>query len=278
MRAPRGLIGAGLVLEATLALTLASGCGGSKDERQVPKGFIDIYSLEDVAHFAVAAFERPPSDPLASSPSPRCLRSTSGACALAICGSPPAPADDGGLKAGAGTVRLTIDGIDHQLTTDEQRVYGTSGAGPLWTSGGEPVTVSATGDEVPAFSISAPAPGYIDVAAPSFPETNDVTVATTTDLAFAWTGGNRTSQVHVMLHDGNSIAQIDCKFPVDAGKGIVPAVLLEQLSKGPGGSVLVLVESVVDQTVDDWQISMHAWTFGSAPNGFPSGSTDVDFE
>jgi hypothetical protein len=163
-----------------------------------------------------------------------CTTTVSGACKLEVCVAPP-PAPP---FASAGT--LTLTGGTHTLTVApmangsySQLVDATQ---TLW-SGGETLTLTASGATVPAFSTSVTAPAPIVVAAPAAPAGGaKLTVSRSSDLTFTWTGGGgATVGGGISAVYGSTAESVTCTVPASAGTFTLPASLIAQLPASPTG-------------------------------------------
>jgi hypothetical protein len=112
-----------------------------------------------------------------------------------------------------------------------------SGGFPLFL-GGDSLTVAAEGGVVPAFGASLVAPSYVTLTEPA-PQNDGgnvgaYVIATSSDLAVSWNGGEADATVHVVVRAlQNSPAPntyvADCAFDALAGKGVVPGAALSLL-------------------------------------------------
>lgn len=103
----------------------------------------------------------------------------------------------------------------------------------LW-SGGETLTVSSTGGDVPAFNGAVGAPMRVTVTSPAT-DVADWKLARGEDLTLTWTGGSG-GEVVVLFgtmatEDPN---EVECHFQASAGQGVVPTAALEMLPAGDG--------------------------------------------
>ena len=125
----------------------------------------------------------------------------------------------------AGVVHITGGKKTVDVAPSANKSYSVvTGSESLWT-GGEMITVTAGGEDVPAFTTSLVAPSTLTMTAPALPSSNgalDVTRSAT--FAATWTG---TSSGLVVLYfdaatSSNAFAAT-CTFAASAGKGDVPA-------------------------------------------------------
>jgi hypothetical protein len=108
--------------------------------------------------------------------------------------------------------------------------------------GGDVLTVTAEGGVVPAFFAQLVAPSYVSLIEPAPPydggSYGNYAIATSSDLAVSWTGGEADASVHVVLTGGQNTPLpntflVDCAFDASAGQGLVPRAALSLL-KGRG--------------------------------------------
>jgi hypothetical protein len=179
-------------------------------------------------------------------------------CSVELCTWPPPP--DGGPPT-VGDLTLQYETTNESMSPNAYG-YELSGNGLLWAAGSEPVTIAATGGEVPPFAISVPAPGYIDVSAPTFPENAafPMVIPTNVDLVAAWSGGEPGADVVVRAEASGDVI-VECRFPIEALSGAVPAVALQQIATRMG-SLFIYAETSSKQDLQGGQLSLAASSFG----------------
>ena len=196
---------------------------------------------------------------------PGCQTTTDGACQIKTCafGGP-----DGGVPsptANAGDVTISTSSAPVTLTPGADNVYApASSAGGAWWAGGDQVTVSAAGGDVPAFSTQAAFPSKITVTAPALGQ-NSLPIDRSADLAFAWTGGGAGDVVVALPVAGPSILDaVVCSASAASGKLIVPATALGALGAGKAG-IIVVARSASTVTSGGVAITVDAeWLIQSA--------------
>jgi hypothetical protein len=163
-------------------------------------------------------------------PSPVCNSHMEGPCEVASCTSSTTVTSDS-----AGTI--TISGESNGSIAlayggspgPAWGPYGweTPGTGlpPLWNDG-QPLTISTTGDQVPAFSVTIPAPGGANLMAPACASNNCGTIPMTQDLTVAWSG-NPSVVVNLSSRIADASIAIVCVFT--SSPGVVPASALRYL-------------------------------------------------
>ncbi len=119
--------------------------------------------------------------------------------------------------------------------------------------GGDSLTVTAAGAVVPAFGASLVTPSYVTLIEPARANdggsVGDYVIATSSDLAVSWNGGEADATVHVVVTAlQNSPAPntyvADCAFDGLAGKGVVPGAALSLLKGRYAGQFTVYQQRV----------------------------------
>lgn len=151
-----------------------------------------------------------------------CAPERYGACQVHRCFAPifPSAPTAPALHRDAGTLRIDgLRGDVGSIAHVDQSAYTARSTTPWWT-GGERVTVAATGAAggVAAFSTTLIAPGLIEVFAP----TGDTQVAAREALVVSWSAQADTT-VHVRLvSDVSPRREVTCDFDGASGSGTVP--------------------------------------------------------
>jgi hypothetical protein len=249
--------------------TSASGSTGSgAGAHDSPYGDITIthtFSLSDLnfGEFSATFVEQ------YKAASADCVRSTVANCSISVCSANSAD----NLRVGAGDltvdVLLTPNGAPFTvgpIQVDANMVYSTWLDTPMF-SGGEIVTVKASGGQVPAFSVSATAPHTIELTAPDLVNQNFVELNTAYDFPVAWMNG-KDGTVEVELHSSEVVSnslpkyQMTCVFPAASGKGVVPAAALQKLSTTVGkafdgqGSIRLVSHALVNAGAFETDVSL----------------------
>lgn len=171
-----------------------------------------------------------------------CTREVSGACTVVLCdltnGGDQRPSP--GATKSAGTV--TIGGTNPAFSLAYDTVtaqYTIAPAVPndhLLFAGGETVSFSAAGADVPAFAATLLAPSQLTITSPALPA-GAFAIDRTTDLVFVWTG-NSVGEVSVnivttTISAATTVADssVGCRFDASALTGTVPAAMLRKLMK-----------------------------------------------
>jgi hypothetical protein len=157
------------------------------------------------------------------------------------------------ITGGAQTVTFTPD------ASGAYPVYSNQSAG-LW-SGGETITVTATGAEVPAFSASATAPAPVQITQPAkVPAGTVVMFDRTQDFPVSWVPGSG-GELHAMVVVNSQTAgeyqrQIDCAFQATAGSGVIPVAALTMLPAGRSGYYDVRGRALTTITVGAYAVDV----------------------
>lgn len=149
----------------------------------------------------------------------------------------------------------------------------------LW-EGGEAISLVASGDAAPAFSLSLIAPKYVVVTTPTWPTGNSkLPVARSVPLDFVWTGGDA-GQVTVLFTaqlKTPGIQLVSCSFPATAGHGTISTNVLAKLTTNAQAiSIAITTNTRVQTTIKDWTMTFHAQAFANVPNG--TAGRDVDLQ
>ena len=260
-----------------LLLTMGVACGSEPD--QLPplhhaQGAVTRYGSMHAGstahgHSAYALFI------VQSGTDPPCPEQQVGSCTLDLCSLTPSDAPVTRTVGDAGDVSLEWAGFSEPMLPDSYGQYSTHGADPLWTAGGSPITIAATGAVAPAFELTVPAPGAFEILEPVFPleSWSTMVVSTESDLVVTWTGEQ--PGVWVGLYASNGVygnVWIDCRWPAEAGSGSVPRALLEQIPTDVEAWLIVTVRSETQQTVEGWDMSLHVWDLGKTHAGLGDSS------
>jgi hypothetical protein len=211
-----------------------------------------------------------------------CSKKAFGGCTIRfdckpILTQPPPQGDLGVLPAAAG--KITIGGLTGigvtmpvELTVMDMGMFAGQYTSlqqfmPIF-SGGETLTVTAVGGEVPAFATQVIAPSPPTLTSPS--GNSSIPVSRSQDLKFTWTGGGSGQlrfQMQVMPQSmTDSPAGLDCSWPVGDGSGAIPAAALQMMPKGSGQGVLSAL-SASTVAAGAWTVQIAATTSPTHPDG-----------
>jgi hypothetical protein len=254
-----------------MAAIVCSGCndGGLANGQPMPTRLGEVF-LESAAAVdgGVAAMSAASAFFGGQVPSFACDEIAIGDCHVRAC--PPMRPGDAPASAGTVVAKGTLQPI--VLTPDQDASYSQfSSVTPLW-SGGETLTVTADGAEVPRFSVVLTAPSLLVVTMPALGGGQPTPVVDRSrDLQLAWSGSGVGSLYVVFANLLAGDPSVDCSYPASAGRGVVPAAVLEMLS--PGKRVLAGRTGAPVAVVPGggWGVTVWANIAAVSPAGNPFG-------
>lgn len=178
-----------------------------------------------------------------------------GPCRVEVYGSG-ASAKDTDRSAG----KLTITGGARSvvLTPAVDKTYPTADGKSALFTGGETLTLTAEGADVPAFTTTVVAPAKLTLTAPAVPASGPLGVARAKGVAATWSG---TSRGEVVLYfdatNGDEAHAATCIFPASAGAGTVPPEAFAAFPAG-AGTFNAYVKTVAVLTPADGYIRLTA--------------------
>jgi hypothetical protein len=141
----------------------------------------------------------------------------------------------------------------------------------IW-SGGQMLTVMATGDVVPAFSQTIVGPDSVSLTS-SVP----ITIDRSRDLTVTWTAATN-GEVEIDFFNldpgGATDSSASCSFPASAGTATVSSAVLTQISTGKGSMVMY---SKSEQTTvsGDWLVGLRLQDYAGTADGQRCSLTPV---
>jgi hypothetical protein len=163
----------------------------------------------------------------AAAPVTGCTTTRVGPCSVQLCDN---PGDVQGPLASAGRITISDGHADLTMDPDDDRSYGYAPppTGAAAFTAGATLSVSAAGDDVPAFSGKAAVLPRPLVARADY-SAIDVGV----DLVVAWTGGGPAGRVVFFAEtdDPATIGELTCSFDPAAATGTIPAAALQLLPR-----------------------------------------------
>lgn len=159
------------------------------------------------------------------------------------------------IAGSAGDVIVEGGLVPVTLSPDARNLYAKreSTAVDLY-EGGETVTISATGDTVPAFTTELLAPSHVDITLPIQPADDaPLPLDRTADLVLTWDDGGF-GELVVLL--GDPTTSITCKFPTAAGTATIPSAALQKLAPSSLGFFLMEPASRKDLVVGEWTVQI----------------------
>lgn len=169
----------------------------------------------------------------------------------------------------AGT--LTFDGaaVPIALAPDAHDLYGyyDNQSALVW-SGGDTLTVTASGADVPPFQLSAVAPSLVTMTAPETPNAR-LTLDRTQDLTVSWSGGvTGTVQLALDANTATRLTEIVCEAPAAEGSVVVPQAALATLLAAPTTRWWSLTNIAnVQQQVGGYLLYWNLASFGGGSDG-----------
>lgn len=210
--------------------------------------------------------------------SSNCTVSKISGCEVTECDLGGTSASDGGsaTSPNAGTITLRGGSLPSEGWALEPT--GANGAyAPVTSSsvvfvGGDNLTVSAAGGDVPAFADqSVKAPGDIELSAPTFDAQRRTTIDRTTDLTVAWSGSSGGS---VTIDLGTTrvnerIVSARCVAEASAGSTEIPAAVLAKLDEADGSSVYgtIVVSPSAKTTFKAGDFDTTFWVMATGTSG-----------
>lgn len=131
-------------------------------------------------------------------------------------------------------------------------LYQLNVAGELWTPGST-LTLTASGDEVSAFSVPLVTAGPVSLVAPSCSGMRCPDLTRSSEALISWAG--RQGSVSVSVTRG--LLTVDCSAPADQGSLRVPREALELLSAGEA-ALTVSCTTLEPVLVHDWLINRYS--------------------
>ena len=184
-----------------------------------------------------------------------CERRTVGACEIETCvrlGEDPLP-----MLVGLRPGDITVSGESACTIAATEEYCALASGERYWDpAAGGTITFTATGGDLPAFTVEVEAPTLATLTAPTATE-----VPRASDLAITWTGGSGTVQA---LGGGWSPTSdrrvaVECEAPASAGALTVPAEALQALHSGHPIGVQIHTQEVRD--VGGYETTFTAMSF-----------------
>ena len=148
-------------------------------------------------------------------------------------------------QVSAGTLAITGIATPIRLEAGSDGTYASSSNQTELFSGGEVIAVDADGATVPAFSGTFVAPAKAKLTSPAKPS-GMLTIDRSAGLDLTWTGGISGKLLVSLDGSPDGTPRVECRFPVAARAGTVPASALASLSGTGGFSVGVINGSEVE--------------------------------
>ena len=172
----------------------------------------------------------------------------------------PLPPPDCGTPnsaASAGTIKLVDKTEGSTLGSWTSQADSASFASSPWKAG-DTITVTASGADVPSFTLSAPALSAPSIMLPASLGANH-------DLALNWTPDPNAETMDVLLNVANRGDSISCTPPDAAGTLVIDASLLANFVSS--GSIAITISRKYAATVTDGPAQVQITSFGSTETG-----------
>ena len=262
------------------AASFLAGCGGDDAVAAASPGDAGVMDVGTVAlRYAdgqvsgLATFQ-----PTSGAAATHCTDANDGACSSADCSldatydgttSFDRSASAGTLTFGGGAL---ADGSVTMPFADGHYAFATfPSPGAPWKAN-DPITVTAAGGTVPAFtaSVIAPAPAAV-LTTPNLSRSTAVTADRATSLAIAWTGATAGPVVWILQSATTArIVSTTCTFDGASGAAEVPATVLARF---PAGTATAIFAPINTQKITSGSYKIGLSVQGSATNG--TGTVDL---
>src|SRR5438874_5912368 len=144
-----------------------------------------------------------------------CPSSAVAGCRLRTCVSADLAA--GGVRPNIGNLRVMSPSSDHTVSPQGDGTYlPLTVVGPLWSAAGAMVTLSGSGADYAAFTVTLAGPTSVTVTNPL---AGSLDVPRSADLTVTWTDG---TAGRVTVEISNATQDLECDFAVAADSGLVP--------------------------------------------------------
>ena len=157
----------------------------------------------------------------------------------------------------AGVVHIEGGSKNIDLTPKSDNTYAPATAASLLFGGGELLTASADGKDVPAFTTSLTAPSKITLAAPAV-ASGSLTVTRSAGVSATFSGASSgTVVLYFSATTATKAYAATCSFPGGSGSGMVPAAAFADFPAGDGTFDFYVKESSV-AAVAGWEVRFTA--------------------
>ncbi|MFO0548897.1 MAG: hypothetical protein U0271_10945 [Polyangiaceae bacterium] len=175
---------------------------------------------------------------------------------------------------GAGTIEFSGGAQTVALTPNAQNLYSGGNDTQHYFVDGDVVTISATGDAVPAFSSTLTAPDVVNLTSDQL----GAAIDSTSDLLVTWAAGPTEGSLTIMFGaytsdaTGGTSHNLTCVYDITAGSATVPAAALQLL---PLGNVTFAIESIASELlmVGEWAVSTRLEAFALYDGLLSAGGT-----
>jgi hypothetical protein len=251
------------VAEAGIDATETVDANAGTEPESGPTGFVFFSTSQDGVASVGAVFDDVPVL------EPHCRVTTVyGACAVYTC----SPGSDAGPTPGAGTLTFSAPSLEGGVMVDANAagLYTLALPGSSF-SPGDSLSVTASGAAVPAFGPEGvAAPGAITLTDPA-PDGGAISVTTSSDFGFAWTGGGEDS-LAVLTASGTTsdgdVVLARCTYVAITQEGILPSAVLVPLRGLSQGTLGWGQANAASLDAGAWSVTLLAGAYGSTPATF----------
>jgi hypothetical protein len=266
-------------------LVLCAACGGDDSDTmsdaapEVPPppntGFVQIASLSHVPFGGPAVSEGVSTAAFQTITGlPVCAQTEVGPCLVEDCFGQQQPA----TNVSAGTITVMGAAVPIMLVPDAGKRYAPVSATQPPFVGDETLTVSGTGGDVPAFTVTLTAPTQPTITAPSPPPGPTKLVIDRAQTFHAtWTNSKTTGKVYFFFQGPtNARVAMSCGFDSKALAGEIPANALAMLPAGAGQLTMSSGTQAHDDN-GDWRAEVETFFNALWPDG-RYATTPIDLQ
>jgi hypothetical protein len=142
--------------------------------------------------------------------------------------------DAGNLLIGGGTIPA-----GRTVANQGNGTYSDA-AMAAWFTGGDTLTVAATGGMVPAFGPQAViAPAFAELISPPVPDAGAIVIPTSSDLTVSWSAGQSGATWSILMGYETSYDSLQCTWDAGPGQGVIPQALLAKIVASGSGPATV---------------------------------------
>ena len=175
----------------------------------------------------------------------------------------------------AGVITITGATKPLSLVPGTDKVYAQQTSTTSLFNGGEMITFTAPGADVPAFTVAVTTPTKATITSPAKPAAGSLlAVNRAQDFSVSWSGGG-TGNVQVYLSGTTGSPSLFCRFAASAGTGKVPAAAIAMMT-GTTGAFAMASIGLAEATAGDWGIEASAYFNAVWPDAaIVSGGTTI---
>ncbi len=189
-----------------------------------------------------------------TSPDATTQSKTVGPCVVETVGDGAAAGED---DLSAGVVHIQGGSKNIDLTPMSDNTYTPQAASSLLFGGGETLTASAEGKDVPAFTTSLTAPSKVTLSVPTV-TSGSLTVTRSAGVSATFSGASTgTVVLYFSAATATKAFTATCSFPASAGSGVVPAAAFADFPPGDGTFDFYSKESSI-AAVSGWEVHFTA--------------------